>query len=186
MPSGVATVSSNGTTTGTGIIWSTDYASHFRAVDATDLTKILWTDSDNVTRDKLSHPSAKFVVPVVANGKVYVATRSGATAPGSAASVDVYGLLPPPPTGGQLSGTLEHPVTETSVNLTAEGTSDWAHWGLNNNTSFDHKSTGNGQISNIITTGTGPLQYPNNFTHFTWSDGTPTANVPDTQTGAYT
>jgi hypothetical protein len=55
------------------------------AYDATDLTKELWNSSANKMRDDPGMWS-KFGAPVVANGKVYVASWSD--------QLDVYGLLP--------------------------------------------------------------------------------------------
>ena len=89
-------VSSNGDSSGTGILWSSATASGdpshspmpgiLRAFDATNLNE-LWDSNQNSTRDGVGN-YAKFVSPVVANGKVYLATVSG--------QLMVYGLLAPP------------------------------------------------------------------------------------------
>ena len=87
------TVSANGSTPGTGIVWAsmpTGSAGHgtspgvLRAFDANDLTSVLWDTTQNATRD---NPGvyAKFVPPTVVNGKVYLASFSNL--------VNVYGLL---------------------------------------------------------------------------------------------
>jgi len=92
-PSGAdLSVSSNGSTPGTGILWalySTDSslpggvgAGVLRAFDANDITKELWDSSQNVT-DVLGF-YAKFNSPTIANGHVYVPTFSN--------QVVVYGL----------------------------------------------------------------------------------------------
>jgi outer membrane protein assembly factor BamB len=91
-PGGTVTVSSNGTTPNTGIAWATIARTgdswHGTAIgtlfayDATDVSKELW-NSDDVDANNLGN-YAKFSPPVVANGKVYVATFSG--------KVMVYGL----------------------------------------------------------------------------------------------
>ncbi|MBV8828636.1 MAG: hypothetical protein JO108_05360, partial [Acidobacteriaceae bacterium] len=71
-------------------------------------------------------------------------------------------------------------------NLTQLGTADWAHWGLSSGTSFDHKTSGNTQISNYTIVGTGPVNnYTDNPVGFTWTDGTPTASATNSTTGAY-
>jgi hypothetical protein len=94
MPGGFLSISANGNTPGTGIVW----ASHpyeqnanqavvdgiVRAYDASDLTKELWNSKQNASRDDIGK-FAKFCPPTVANGKVYVASFSG--------ELTVYGLL---------------------------------------------------------------------------------------------
>jgi hypothetical protein len=53
------------------------------AYDALDLTQELYDSSQNANRDDLG-PGNKFVTPMIANGKVYIATQTG---------VAVFGLL---------------------------------------------------------------------------------------------
>ncbi len=87
-------------------------------------------------------------------------------------------------TGGTLSGALT--TASGAQNLTSLGTADWAHWGVTNAASFDHKATGGGQISNYSPVGTGTVfQYGDNPVGFSWSDGTPTASATNTTTGIY-
>jgi len=85
-------ISANGTTN--GILWAsartdllgTKPGSHpavLYAYDATNLGKQLYASSSVGTRDQAG-PSVKFVVPTIANGKVYVGTQT---------ELDVYGLL---------------------------------------------------------------------------------------------
>lgn len=73
------------------------------------------------------------------------------------------------------------------VDLTAVGTLDWAHWGLVNSTSFDHKNGAN-LISNFTNVaGTGMTQISGYPVQFSWTDGTPTARPSNpTDTGVYT
>ena len=90
-------LSANGSTSGTGILWATRPISESSnpgpaqgivyAFDATNLASELWDSQQNSTRDALGN-WAKFDPPTVANGKVYVATFSGALV--------VYGLIAPP------------------------------------------------------------------------------------------
>ncbi|MGA7831343.1 MAG: RICIN domain-containing protein [Terracidiphilus sp.] len=91
--SGTVSVSSNGTTAGTGIVWATsptgdpDHATvggNMYAYDATNLGTLLWSTSENSSRDGYGN-FAKFCAPTIANGKVYVGTDSELVA--------VYGLL---------------------------------------------------------------------------------------------
>jgi hypothetical protein len=94
-PGAGLSVSSNGTTAGTGIVWaidSTQYGSPgpgpgpavLHAFDATNLATALYSSAQNATRDSAGN-AVKFAVPTAVNGKVYVGTST---------EVDVYGLLP--------------------------------------------------------------------------------------------
>jgi len=85
-------VSSNGTLPGTGIVWAS-YASSgnantsvcpgiLRAFDASDVTKELWNNNQNINDNSGNY--AKFSSPTIANGHVYLATFSN--------QVVVYGL----------------------------------------------------------------------------------------------
>ncbi|HTD39073.1 MAG TPA: PQQ-binding-like beta-propeller repeat protein [Mucilaginibacter sp.] len=88
----VLSVSSNGATAGTGILWAsyaaTGDAEHtvspgiLRAFDASDVTKELW--NNNQSAADYAGNYAKFSSPTIANGHVYLPTFSG--------QVVVYGL----------------------------------------------------------------------------------------------
>jgi len=90
----VLSVSSNGSTDGTGILWasypSSGDAESFvspgilRAFDANDITRELWNNHQNVARDGAGN-YAKFSAPTIANGHVYLPTFSN--------RVVVYGLF---------------------------------------------------------------------------------------------
>ena len=90
----VLSVSSDGNTAGTGILWAsyatTGDAEHavspgiLRAFDASDVTKELWSNREVAGRDAPGN-YAKFASPTVANGRVYLPTFSN--------QVVVYGLL---------------------------------------------------------------------------------------------
>jgi hypothetical protein len=98
------TVSSDGSTAGTGIVWAITPGSScpvldhcnpsgggaLRAYDATNLGVELYSSSQNSARDGLSS-YVKFSAPTVANGEVFVGTQN---------SLDIFGLNPPatPPT----------------------------------------------------------------------------------------
>jgi hypothetical protein len=95
-PGGILSLSANGDSPGTGILWATLAPSGnlyndptdpgiLYAMDASNVATVLWSSNMNPTRDALGN-FAKFVPPTIANGKVYVATFSN--------TVDVYGLLP--------------------------------------------------------------------------------------------
>ena len=87
-------------------------------------------------------------------------------------------------TGGSLAGATALP--SAAVDLTAEGTADWAHWGLSSPTSFDHKAGVSQQISTYVEIGTAiAQQFSDNFTAYSWADGTPTASTNGTRTGVF-
>jgi hypothetical protein len=89
-----------------------------------------------------------------------------------------------PSSPGSLSGSGAAGGT-SAVDLTAEGTEDWAHWGFSG-TNIDHKSVFGSEVNHIIETHVGsPLQYTNNANGYSWSDGTPTVNAVATTTGIY-
>jgi len=94
-PGGILTLSANGAQSGTGVVWATVVISgsaegdppvpgELRAFDAEDLTHELWNSQMDAARDSFGN-FGKLVPPLVANGKVYVATWSN--------QVAVYGLL---------------------------------------------------------------------------------------------
>src|SRR5205814_3633891 len=94
-PGGSLTISANGSTTNTGVVWAYiptyEDAKHrltagtLRAYHAETLQEI-WNSDQNADRDHVG-TMIKFVPPLVANGKVYMPTHDNAVA--------VYGLLPP-------------------------------------------------------------------------------------------
>ena len=87
-------------------------------------------------------------------------------------------------TGGSLSGSVALPPA--SVDLTSEGTADWTHWGLITSNSFNRKSGVGPQISTLTVLGTNSLaRYSNNYTSFSWADGTPVVAEGGTPTGIY-
>jgi hypothetical protein len=70
------------------------------------------------------------------------------------------------------------------VNLTLEGTRDWAHWGLATSTSFDHKLTGGGAISDVTPlAGTTRVHVVAITVTASWTDGTPDPSATLTGTG---
>jgi hypothetical protein len=89
--------------------------------------------------------------------------------------------------GGSLSGGLVRPPTlPTSVNLTTEGTGDWIHWGARENGLVDRKASVGAQISDLTLLGENAIErFADNYTGFSWTDGTPTTRVTNTTTGVY-
>jgi len=102
----------------------------------------------------------------------------GATRRGQPVEVFVYG------TGGSQTGSLA--ASPAAVNLTGEGTTDWAHWGLVTNNSFNYKSGVARQVSNFTALGPNAVQrYSDNYTSYSWTDGTPTLSTNGTTTGVF-
>jgi hypothetical protein len=92
-PGATPAISANGTTN--GIVWAVDSSNWggfgppsapaiLHAFDATNVAHELYNTTQAQNRDVMGN-AVKFVVPTVANGKVYVGTQT---------EVDVYGLLP--------------------------------------------------------------------------------------------
>lgn len=89
-PSPTPSISANGATN--GIVWVLQESSYknktgqavLYAYDATNLANLLYSSSQNSTRDNAGL-SVKFAVPTVANGKVYIPGRN---------AISVFGLLP--------------------------------------------------------------------------------------------
>src|SRR5262249_4426873 len=80
----VVSVSANGTAQ--GIVWALDWgAGVLFAFDASDLTKELWDSNQAASnRDHFSAVGGHFITPMIANGRVYIGTKT---------SVAVFGLL---------------------------------------------------------------------------------------------
>ncbi len=73
-----------------------------------------------------------------------------------------------------------------SVNLTTEGTSDWAHWGGNGAVpGEDDKATGGGQISGYSFVGGTSDPGSGYGMSMSWTDGTPTGSATNIKTGVY-
>ena len=112
----------------------------------------------------------------------FTATSSGALFDQETISITVNAAA-----AGTLSGV--NAASPGSVNLSTEGTTDWAHWGLTNAASFDHKAAVTPQISNFTqlgTTAANRFQAPTGArVAYTWTGGTPTASATNTTTGLY-
>ena len=92
-PGATPSISSNGTTN--GIVWAVDSSNYgsdgppsapaiLHAFDATNVAHELYNTTQAPNRDVMGQ-AVKFVVPTIANGRVYVGTQT---------ELDVYGLLP--------------------------------------------------------------------------------------------
>ncbi|MEU4243284.1 hypothetical protein [Actinoplanes sp. NPDC026619] len=71
-----------------------------------------------------------------------------------------------------------------AVDLAAEGTRDWLHWGLTSADGLDRKAGGTGEIQDVDGTGKRG-RYDNNPELFSWTGGAPTAAAGRTPTGVY-
>jgi hypothetical protein len=108
-PGATPSVSSNGTSSGTGIVWAIDNSNFgtsdggvatagpaiLHAYSAANLGTELWNSSQG--SGNAAGFAVKFTLPTVANGKVYVGTRGNDNTNGSGTvfgELDVYGLLP--------------------------------------------------------------------------------------------
>ncbi|MEO8367702.1 MAG: Ig-like domain-containing protein [Candidatus Solibacter sp.] len=126
----------------------------------------------------------------VSNG-THVITAAAFDAAGNGAlsspiSISVSNSTGSTGSGGTLSAAFTSPTG--TIQLTTTGTADWAHWGLNTATDFNHKAGVTQQISNFTLVGTvAPTRYANSTVGFTWTDGTPTATASATasSTGLY-
>ena len=154
MPGGFLSVSSNGSTAGTGIVWTnTPWDANanwdtvpgiIRAYDAADLTHELWNSRMNDARDD-SGMFAKFCPPTVVNGKVYAATFSG--------QLNVYGLLAAPTIAKVTAATPEQVTVRYSKPVQAASATLPAAYVLNNGARVLAASLGaDGQTVSLTTT----------------------------------
>src|SRR5438477_4917723 len=75
-----------------------------------------------------------------------------------------------------ISGSVFSPSAD-SVDLSAEGTADWAHWGYTNKDTVNHKSSGGSQISaltlfneGVNSTATNKARLTDSHSVFKWND----------------
>jgi Chitobiase/beta-hexosaminidase C-terminal domain len=118
-PGGILTLSANGEAPGSGVLWATVATSPnaFNAIvpgalyafDAGNVATQLWNSNMNAARDSFGN-LAKLVPPLVANGRVYVATSSK--------QVAVYGLIAAAPTFTPAPGTYSSALSVTLSDTT--------------------------------------------------------------------
>ncbi len=97
--------------------------------------------------------------------------------------------LQPRATAATLSGSYEVVPSNSVVDLTAQETLDWVHWGLKGDSSIDRKAAARPSIETfapiIVGGGEGPYRYDDNANGYTWSDGAPTSAASNSVTGVY-
>ena len=92
-------VSSDGTVSGTAIVWNQDFGGELHAYDPANLAHEFWNSGMNSSRDGLPG-EVKYATPTIANGEVFVGLPAG---------LAIFGLLgttpppPPPPDGLQIN-----------------------------------------------------------------------------------
>lgn len=85
---------------------------------------------------------------------------------------------PDAPRGSLMVSVVKESATD--INLTTEGTTDWAHWGMGGTTAYDHRN-GVTAISNLAASpATGITGAPLTAS---WSNGTPNGSASQTNTG---
>jgi hypothetical protein len=149
-PGGVLTLSANGSGAGSGVLWATVVVNgdaednppvpgELHAFNAANVSQELWNSAMNPARDAYGY-FGKLVPPVVANGRVYVATWSdqvavygilakeslsatslafgnavlNATTPAQVITVKNIGTIPLPLTSITLSNVPPHPFAEAT------------------------------------------------------------------------
>ena len=83
-PGGMPSVSSNGNTTGTAIVWATTKTGTY-AYNAENISQLLWSSLEGPNGRDLGGTYVKYTTPTVVNAKMYI---------GAYKEIDVYGLLP--------------------------------------------------------------------------------------------
>ncbi|MDQ2732319.1 MAG: hypothetical protein M3Y56_11715 [Armatimonadota bacterium] len=72
------------------------------------------------------------------------------------------------------------------VDLTAEGTEDWVHWGLGDKAGVNRKATGGSQIGPLTEVGSGYRDATSGFgMSAKWTDGAPMARMDDTHSSLW-
>jgi hypothetical protein len=94
-----------------------------------------------------------------------------------------FSLTNTPAAGGAGSLSGSGTSATTAVNLTAEGVSDWVHWG---DSVLNRKSGVSAQISTYAIVGSGVARdYNNDLRPLSWTDGSPTASGTNNTNGIY-
>ena len=118
-----SSLSANGTTN--GIVWIMHNTSELFAFDATDLTKVLWTNGQAPNGRDNAGSSVKFAPPTIVNGKVYVGTANSVVAYGLLGGTAPSAATPTfSPGGGTYTGSLSVTMSEATPSATLFYTTD--------------------------------------------------------------
>ncbi len=91
---------------------------------------------------------------------------------------------PPRSFYGRLGGGVEKPPD--NLDLSIEGLSDWAHWGLDTASCFNRKAGITQQIGNFTRLGRkAPGRFTDARVDYSWFDGRPTSRITRTTAGIY-
>jgi len=96
--------------------------------------------------------------------------------------------LPAPVEGGKLEAGVQKVDNQLSVNLTAEGTSDWIQAGgigVNNEVRFNRKSSGNGQLEYNVKGASSASAFGDSRVITSWVDGAPGETAVNNTTGLF-
>ena len=131
------------------------------------------TFSGSATATATTNASGIAAAPALtANGQAGAYTITATAAGAVAANFNLTNTASSTGGSGSLSGSGNS--STTAVNLTAEGTADWVHWG---DAALNRKSAVTPQIGNYTEVGSGTVQkYSNDPRALNWTDGTPTAS----------
>ena len=174
-------ISANGTTAGTAILWSA-YSTNgdspnggaspgiLVALNASDVTQELWDSNQNQSRD-YSGSWAKWSPPTIANGKVYLATFDNVRQ--CVWSVVALG-------GGALVG--NGTSSSDAVNLTSEGATDWEPLGRRELEPEGRRDAAVERLHRWWVAGQRSV-YSNDPRPVSWTDGTPAASSTDNTDG---
>lgn len=112
----------------------------------------------------------------------FTATDTGGK--GLSTSETIAVTVKPAPIVPELTPSLTTPTG--TADLTAEGTTDWTHWGIDTASSISRKSGVASQISSLSTVGGTALRFNDSGARlaYSWNDGTPKASAT-TRAGLY-
>jgi hypothetical protein len=137
-----------------------------------------YDSSNQIVAFGAGSPGSVAVQAGAATSEVTINLAPGAGAAGAAAAC--AGATDGGGGGGFLA--ISHAALPATVDLTAEGTLDWVHWGYPDKAGVNRKAGGEHPIVDLSPQGSDPL--PTGGPTFQWTDGSPTASAT-TPLGVY-